>query len=466
MQRKELGFVDPKTGRVLSATRDNKAPPKVPKKGTTVLLGPKILREVRIDMARRSMPSTVGRAPAHPGEAAWGKFTADQWKTFCLYHLPFTLSRLWGPYKESEDAEEQRKYKILQNFLHLVAAVKLATSPVVTPQTIDAYEKEILSYLSELLTLYPGAQIESYQHLAMHFGDLLKRWGPTHSWRCFAFERYNGLLQKINTSKKFGKSPFILLFSLCLYTSGEMEATMLRTFCRRQNLTALYSPSILPPIFREAAAAFYQYFHYDSRGTWTADTGAGSSPTMTPDISPVERPKAIPDALLASLKGWISQYDPGANAYGLAQFVNEAHSSQLKFVVRPHGTGDKKTNPYSTVLTIDDRVGFIRSIFLHTRRRGEEHTKEVFAEVECLQELSQAHKRLDHFRQNSFTSGRLVYNASDRTAVYSLSQISHCVLTQTKMKQIPHGLRHALPIRSDPMPVIFHLLLSLSKPAD
>ncbi|KAJ6567785.1 hypothetical protein B0H10DRAFT_2356873, partial [Mycena sp. CBHHK59/15] len=230
--REHVGFVDSRTGRVISATPDTNARPKVPKKRTTVVLGPKILKEVRIDMERRSMPSTVGRAPAHPGEAAWGKFTADEWKTFCIYHLPFTLTRLWGPYKESADVEECRKYKMLQNFLHLVGAVKLATSPTITPQTIDAYEKEILSYLSELLTLYPGAQIELYQHLAMHFGDLLKRWGPTHSWRCFAFERYNGLLQKINTSKKF----------------GEMEASMLRTFCRRQNLTALYSLSILPPI--------------------------------------------------------------------------------------------------------------------------------------------------------------------------------------------------------------------------
>lgn len=205
MQRKDLGFVDRDSGRLVQLKSDTPAPPKVPKKRTAVLLGPKVLKEVRLDMGRRSMPSNVGRAPAHPGEAAWGKFTADQWKTFCIYHLPFTLSRLWGQYKESTVAEERRKYEMLQNFLHLVAAVKLATSLTITQEIIESYEKEIFSYLSGLLKLYPGAQIESYQHLAMHFGDLLRRWGPTHSWRCFAFERYNGLLQKINTSKKFGK---------------------------------------------------------------------------------------------------------------------------------------------------------------------------------------------------------------------------------------------------------------------
>ncbi|KAJ7163180.1 hypothetical protein C8R46DRAFT_1164224 [Mycena filopes] len=156
-------------------------------------------------MGQRSMPANIGRAPSHPGEAAWGKFTADEWKTFCIYHLPYTLTKLWGQFKDSAVEEERRKYDMLQNFLHLVSAVKLATSPTIKPATIHAYDDEILLYLSGLLSLYPGAQIESYQHLAMHFGDLLRRWGPTHSWRCFAFERYNGLLQHIKTSKKFGQ---------------------------------------------------------------------------------------------------------------------------------------------------------------------------------------------------------------------------------------------------------------------
>lgn len=239
-----------------------------------------------------------------------------------------------------------------------------------------------------------------------------------------------------------------------------MEATMLKTFCRRQNLTHLYSPAILPPMFREAAAAFQQYFHYDSRGTWAADTGAGgSATTTTPTLSsPL---KAIPKNLLGYLNKWISHYDHSANAYEFAQFADEAAFSQLKFVVRPRGTGDKKTNPYSSVITTDNRAGFIRSIFLHTRRQGETEKKEVFVEVECLQELSTEHAKLDQYRENSFASGRLVYNVSDGTAVYSLPQISHCVLTSTKLPQFPGiKLRHVLPIRSDL--VNFHLRVFLS----
>ncbi|KAF9013025.1 hypothetical protein BDZ89DRAFT_901680, partial [Hymenopellis radicata] len=156
------------------------------------------------DMERRPMPSYVGRPPSHPGDAAWGKFTADQWKSFCTLHLPFTLTRLWGGYRTSTVDEERHKYDMLQNFLHLVTAIKLATAKTLTAQDIGQYEEEMYLYLSGLLELYPGAQIESNQHMAMHFGDMLRRWGPTQAWRCFAFERYNGLLQQINSSKKFG----------------------------------------------------------------------------------------------------------------------------------------------------------------------------------------------------------------------------------------------------------------------
>lgn len=233
---------------------------------------------------------------------------------------------------------------------------------------------------------------------------------------------------------------------MCSCIVGEMEATILKTFCRRQNLTALYSPSILPPMLREAALAFQRYFHYDSRGTWAADTG---SVTTTPTLSPIRPPKAIPDPIRQSLLEWISEYDQGAHAFQFAEFADEALSSQLRFAVRPRGTGSKKTSPYSTVTTIDGRVGLIRSIFLHARRQGETNKNEVFVEVECLQEMSPEHARLDYFRENSFASGRLVYNKTDRTAIYSLSQISHCVLTTAKLPSIPSQLRHVLPIRSE-----------------
>ncbi|KAJ3752746.1 hypothetical protein EV360DRAFT_18877, partial [Lentinula raphanica] len=52
--------------------------------------------------------------------------------------------------------------------------------------------------------LYPHTRITPYQHMMLHFGDLLRRFGPVHSWRCFAFERFNYILQTTKTNSRFG----------------------------------------------------------------------------------------------------------------------------------------------------------------------------------------------------------------------------------------------------------------------
>jgi hypothetical protein len=150
-------------------------------------------------MQRIVLPSWVPRAPSHPGEKKWGKLGADQWRSFCLVNLPITLIRLWG----SLDVES-REHKMLVNFLHLISAIKLATMRKMTKERIAQYERHMHQYLTSLLELYPETSITPYQHLSLHFGDLLERFGPTHAWRCFAFERYNYLMQNIPTNSKFG----------------------------------------------------------------------------------------------------------------------------------------------------------------------------------------------------------------------------------------------------------------------
>lgn len=146
------------------------------------------------------LPSWLPAAPAHPGEKKWGKFSADQWRTFSMVNLPVTLIRLWGLKNR-----ESRKHRMLVNFLHLVSAVKLATMRNVNEEQITGYEYHMHEYLTTLLDLYPETSITPYQHLSLHFGHLLRRFGPTHAWRCFPFERYNYLMQNVPTNGHLGK---------------------------------------------------------------------------------------------------------------------------------------------------------------------------------------------------------------------------------------------------------------------
>ncbi len=172
---------------------------KKPKQGICVL-GKETLAEVRKDLERIQLPSWVPRAPAHPGETKWGKLTADQWRSLCTIYLPVTLTRLWG-----DKLHETREYRMLQNFLHLVTSVKIASMRKTSSDHASDYEFHIQKYLETLLELYPGADVTPYQHMSLHLGDQLRRFGPTHSWRCFAFERFNHIFQNIKTNNIYGE---------------------------------------------------------------------------------------------------------------------------------------------------------------------------------------------------------------------------------------------------------------------
>jgi len=171
----------------------------------TAVLGKDLLAEVRADMERTQLPTWVSRAPSHPGEKNWGKFTADDWRSFCLINLPITLIRLWGGHPSSS-----RTHQMLENYMHLVTAIKLATKRQITCEDIAGYEFHIHAYLESLLILYPRNSLSPYQHLALHFGPFLTRFGPTHAWRCYPFERYNHIMQQTPNNQRFGKD-FVLL---------------------------------------------------------------------------------------------------------------------------------------------------------------------------------------------------------------------------------------------------------------
>ena len=164
------------------------------------MLGRETLREIRADMAHMQLPSWVAPAPRNPGEAKRGKFTADQWRSFCTINLVFTLTRLWGSYPDGS-----RHRLMLDNFIHLVTAVKLASMRCMSSDRIASYTFHMHQYLSGLPGLYPAASITPNHHLTLHFQTFLERFGPVHAWRCFPFERYNLLLQKTPTNQKIGK---------------------------------------------------------------------------------------------------------------------------------------------------------------------------------------------------------------------------------------------------------------------
>ena len=176
-----------------------------PKK--TRVLGYSTLATVHEDMDKLLLPSWVPTTPRHAGTTQHGKMTADQYRTLFTINLPFTLSRLWGT-----KPRESLEYRMFENFMCLVSATKIAMMRTMTRERVAKYQFYIKRYVQTLLDTYPGLSLAPTHHICLHLGDLLEDFGPVHAWRCFPFERYNGMLQKIPTNGKYGTNltPFML----------------------------------------------------------------------------------------------------------------------------------------------------------------------------------------------------------------------------------------------------------------
>ena len=165
----------------------------------TRVLGRQMLGELWSDMGKTYLPLSVTPLPKNVGSAQAGSLGADEWQILCLIHLTITLTRLWG------DDVHSREFRMLENFMDLVAAVKLAFMRTTCAHRIRSYEFHMQRYLSQLLVLYPGASITPNHHLSLHLPEILKRFGPSHVFRAFVFERGNLVLQQTPTNNKMGQ---------------------------------------------------------------------------------------------------------------------------------------------------------------------------------------------------------------------------------------------------------------------
>lgn len=163
------------------------------------ILGRTRLSKVWEDMTRTTLPSWCIPAPPRIGDKGQGKISADGWRVFCTVHLIVTLCPLWG-----SSPLDSRENKLLGNFCDLIAATKIAAGRSVTVARAEEFQDVMLRYLSGLNELFPMHRSIPYHHISIHLRELLSHFGPTTTWRCWVFERYNHMLQNIETNGRFG----------------------------------------------------------------------------------------------------------------------------------------------------------------------------------------------------------------------------------------------------------------------
>ncbi len=274
---------------------------------TGAILGKDIMEAIWADMARTQLPSWVTDVPRNWGTAARGKLSANNWRVICTVHLPITLIRLWG----GDDTPEDRKYK-LQNFMDLVCAVQIANLRSISKKDIELYEYYIQHYLTDFKTLYKSAKVKPIHHAALHYGDILRGFGPAHTHGAAFYERYIHSMQGENHNMKLGLSFIYQIIALGSHvTTGELELTFMRSSAREAKLQALlFDRSEVRERVGELAKTYGAFLAEDSRGTRLAHMIDTAHLTQQPDFAFDEtclRDATLPDAILPLLVQFLNQ---------------------------------------------------------------------------------------------------------------------------------------------------------------
>jgi hypothetical protein len=100
---------------------------------------------------------------------------------------------------------------LLRNFHHLMGCTNILVSFSTSDKQADQFTGHYAKYRAALPELFPvNFHSVPNQHFAMHYGKLLKFWGPLPGLNEFAGERMNGMLQKVKTNKRNGMRRFNL----------------------------------------------------------------------------------------------------------------------------------------------------------------------------------------------------------------------------------------------------------------
>ena len=176
-----------------------------------------VIQHLQNILEKTIVPSWISKPPAKFGEASAGSLTADEWRTMALVYLPLALVPLWGQGSQRPSPDIAEKYQhVLNHTMDLLAAVHLAGLHVVTPNRVAAYQEHMTNYVHNLPKLHPTIGLRPNYHMALHIPHFLQLFGPVKSWWCFPFERLVGILQRLPTNHKFGRSLHVLMLQILM----------------------------------------------------------------------------------------------------------------------------------------------------------------------------------------------------------------------------------------------------------
>lgn len=153
-----------------------------------------------------SVPSFVRSVPMNFGDSGAGKTKADEWRTLSTVYLPLALISYCFYSGKVKDTEFKDRFtKVIEHTMELVQAVKLVCQKSICQSEIDAYDKHIKTYITDLETVHPTASFLPNMHMALHITDFLSLYGSAYSWWANPFERLIYKLQETQSNNKIGE---------------------------------------------------------------------------------------------------------------------------------------------------------------------------------------------------------------------------------------------------------------------
>ena len=171
------------------------------------ILTPQNMTEIEDKIRCFKVPPDVGRIP-HRISSNYGGFTASQWRNWITIYSPVVLKGI---------LDQQH----LQCWLLFVRACSLLSKRIITKEDVTAADLFLITFCKKSEEIYGGDQFTVNMHLHLHLKQYLIDFGPSHSFWCFSFERFNGLLGSYSTNKK------------------AIEVQVMRKFCTAQDTYSL-----------------------------------------------------------------------------------------------------------------------------------------------------------------------------------------------------------------------------------
>ena len=153
------------------------------------IIGKKQMKELEKHIEEMDVPTDVGRLPKKIS-SNYGSYTAEQWKNWTLIYSMFALKDVIG----------DNHLRCWQTF---VLACKYLCQYTVSTTDLQRADMLLVIFCKEFEKLYSKKSVTPNMHLHCNLKDIIMDHGPVHSYWCFSFERYNGIMGRVSTQKRY-----------------------------------------------------------------------------------------------------------------------------------------------------------------------------------------------------------------------------------------------------------------------